>query len=124
VNRSDFDQEEVTMVDAERHLFIKHLITNVKCAVCQHPYQPDDIQVIEDHEDLWVLSVVCSECRTQGLIFAVVREVPTESEPTTEAEDDGWAEFEVMPAIDQDEVLDMHRMLRDFSGDVFDLLQR
>jgi hypothetical protein len=110
------------MVDAERHLFIRHLITNVKCAVCQHQYQPDDIQVIEDHEDLWVLSVVCSECHTQGLIFAVVREVAAEPERQAEAEDESWARYELMPAINQDEVLDMHCLLNQFDGDIFDLL--
>ena len=83
------------MVDAERHLFIRHLITNVKCAVCQHQYQADDIQVIEDHEDLWVLSVVCSECHTQGLIFAVVREVAAEPESTSEIEDESWAPLRI-----------------------------
>jgi hypothetical protein len=110
------------MVDAERHLFIRHLITNVKCAVCQHQYQADDIQVIEDHEDLWVLSVVCSECHTQGLIFAVVREVAAEPESTSEVEDESWARYELMPAINKDEVLDMHCLLRQFDGDIFDLL--
>ena len=110
------------MVDAEKHLFIRHLITNVKCAVCQHQYKPEDIQVIEDHEDLWVLSVVCSQCHTQGLIFAVVREAAAEPEPTSEVEDEGWARYELMSAIDKDEVLDMHGRLRKFDGDVFDLL--
>ena len=110
------------MADLERHLFIKHLIANVKCAVCHHQYEPDDIQVIEHHDDLWVLGIICSECRTQGLIFAVVREVPADSEPVFESDDEVRADYEVMPVIDTDEVLDMHCLLRAFDGDIFDLL--
>lgn len=111
-------------MNLDRHRFIKHLITNVKCAVCQHPYQAEDIQVVESHDDLWVLSVVCTQCRTQGLIFAVVREVSVEPESAAEGtEEEMVARLEVLPAIDKDEVLDIHGWLREFRGDVYDLLE-
>lgn len=111
------------MTDPERHLFIRHLLASVKCAVCQHQYGPEDIDVIEQHDELWILSVVCSDCETQGLIFAIIREVTSDSLPLLDmVEEEEPDALEHLPSIDADEVLDMHRLLREFDGDVYELL--
>jgi len=112
------------MLDSERRLFIRQLIANIKCAVCQHRYEPDDIQIIEHQEDLWVLGVLCAECQTQGLIFAMVREVSSEESSQPDWEDDG-DESDILAEsnpIDADEILDVHCLLREFNGDLCDLL--
>ncbi len=112
------------MVDWESHTFLRHLIANVKCAVCHHQYEPDDIQVIERHEELWILGVTCGECQTQGLIFAIVREVPADEvqSPDYYYDEEDRILSDVLTAIKTDEVLDMHCLLRDFDGDMYDLL--
>ncbi len=110
------------MFDWEGHTFLRHLIANVKCAICQHQYEPDDIQVIERHEDLWIIGVTCSECQTQGLIFAIVREVPVDEAQSRDFDEDDRVLSDALPLIDTDEVLDMHCLLRDFDGDMYDLL--
>lgn len=110
------------MVDSDRHMFIKHLIANIKCAVCHHQYEPDDIQIIERHEDLWVLGVTCSECETQGLIFAIIREVSTDVSQSLELDEEDRGDQEILSRINADEILDMHCLLRNFNGDVYDLL--
>lgn len=114
------------MSDSERRLFIRQLIANIKCAVCQHRYEPDDIKIIEHQDDLWVLGVLCAECQTQGLILAMVREVSVEEgrEPVWEDEvfdDDSELLVEASP-ICADEILDMHCLLRRFDGNLWDLL--
>lgn len=110
------------MVDSDGQTFIRHLIANVKCAVCNRQYEPDDIQIIERHEELWILGVMCSECETQGLIFAIIREVSTEAAQSSEPDAEDQAVEEPLPIIDKDDILDMHCLLRDFKGDMYDLL--
>ncbi len=110
------------MVDSDGHTFIRHLIANVKCAVCQHQYEPGDIQIFERHAELWVLGVTCSECQTQGLIFAIIREVSADVVQSLESGEEEHSELDTLPTIDKDEILDLHCLLRNFDGDMYDLL--
>jgi hypothetical protein len=105
-----------------KHLFIKHLITSIKCAVCQSHYEPEDIHIIDHRGELWVMAVICSQCHTRGLIFAIIKETE-ESESVTELTPEEWDRFRKMSQIDADDVLDMHQFLRHFDGDFVSLLQ-
>jgi hypothetical protein len=107
-----------------KHLFIKHLITNIKCAVCQSHYEIEDIHIIDHRDELWVMAVTCGQCHTRGLIFAIVRETEEEeSESVAELTPEEWIKFREMSQIDADDVLDMHDFLRDFDGDFVGLFQ-
>jgi len=105
-----------------KHLFIKHLITNIKCAVCQSHYGIEDIHIIDHRDELWVMAVTCSQCHTRGLIFAIIKETG-ESEGIAELTPEEWIKFREMSQIDADDVLDMHEFLRDFEGDFVSLLR-
>lgn len=109
-------------VDLERHTFIRHLIANVKCAVCNHQYEPDDIQVIEKHEELWILGVMCGECQTQGLIFAIIREVPAEMARPWDSDEEDRIHSDTWSRISAEDIADVHCLLREFDGDIYDLL--
>ena len=104
-----------------KHLFIKHLITNIKCAVCRSHYEPEDVHIINHRDELWVMAVTCGQCRTRGLIFAIIRETE-EAESITELAPEEWIKFREMSQVDADDVLDMHKFLRDFDGDFVSLL--
>lgn len=101
-----------------KHLFIKHLIANIKCAVCQSHYEPEGIHIVDHRDELWVMAVTCGQCHTRGLIFAVIKE-----ESVTELTPEEWIKFQEMSQVDADDVLDMHEFLRDFNGDFVSLLQ-
>lgn len=107
--------------DKERHFLIKHLISNVRCAVCSQQYEPKDVQILGHQDDLWIMGVTCAHCDTQGMIFAVVREGQP-PEVITEMTPEELARMASLSPIDLDDVLDMHRLLRDFKGDFYDLL--
>jgi hypothetical protein len=117
-------KDEIMSVDdgLAKHLFIKHLITNIKCAVCQSHYELEDIHIIDHRDELWVMAVTCGQCRTRGLIFAIIRETE-EAESVIELTPEEWDKFRKMSQIDADDVLDMHKFLRDFDGDFVSLLQ-
>lgn len=101
--------------------FIKSLLANIQCIICQHHYKPSDIRAIEHHDQAWMIAVTCSHCGTQGVILAVVEEVK-ESEIAELTPEEELA-FQQMPSIDADEVLDVHEFLRDFNGDFEELFE-
>ena len=105
-----------------KHLFIKQLITNIKCAVCQSQYETEDVHIIDHRGELWFIAVSCGQCHTRGLILAIIRETG-EAESVTELTPEEWDRFRKMSQIDADEVLDIHEFLRDFDGDFVSLLQ-
>ena len=105
-----------TESDTDRPLYIKRLISTIECANCGEKYSLSDIHILGNRGDLWVSAVVCGQCDTQGLIFAMVQDeesitviIETEAEETEGLED--------LPEIHMDEVLDMHLFLRDYDGD-------
>jgi len=109
--------------EIDQHRFIKYLITNVKCAGCAEYYKKEDVRVIGHQEGLWVMAVTCGNCHTQGLVFAMVKEGEA-PEILSELTPSEWAALEKMPQISTDEVLDIHKLLRDFEGNFSDLLRK
>lgn len=95
---------------------IKRLMSSIKCGVCGQRYEIDNIDVLGQHQDLWFLRVLCSACRAQCLVAAVIREgrLPEVITDLTEAELDKFKNVGILSA---DEVLDMHNFLKDFDGD-------
>ncbi len=102
---------------------IKRVMASMKCGVCGQRYEPDNIGVLGQQEDLWFLRVFCSACQTQYLVAAVIREgrAPEVITDLTEAESDKFRNADRLTA---DEMLDMHNFLKDFDGDFSRLLSR
>jgi len=99
--------------------FIKKLISRIHCSVCRARYKAEDIRILAHQDNSWLLSVQCSKCGTQGIIFAVVKEEEIRFDELTPEE---VRKFKRMPPITADEVLDMYQFLRDFRGDFQELL--
>jgi hypothetical protein len=108
--------------ETDRSAFIKHLISQIHCPVCHHHYSLDDILLIENKDDLWFMAVVCPDCETRGLVFALVSSQQTLPEPIIDITPEELARFEARGAITIDDVLDFHEFLRDYGGDMAELL--
>ncbi|MFC1942219.1 hypothetical protein ACFLWU_03265 [Chloroflexota bacterium] len=102
---------------------IKRLISSIKCASCGQHYEEDNINIIEQNEDLWFLSVLCSSCHVKCLVAAIIREDESVKLITdlTEAELD---KFRNVDSVKLNDMLDMHNFLRDFDGDFPRLFRR
>ena len=102
---------------------IKRLMSSVKCAVCEQCYEGNSIKIIGHQEDLWFLSVFCSACHSRFLVAAVIKEdmAPKVITDLTEAELDRFRDVGVLTA---DDVLDMHKFLKDFDGGFFRLFSQ
>jgi len=106
----------------EKRELVKHLIASIPCAVCQHPYEPDDVHIVDHRGEIWVMAVKCDHCGTQGLVFAMIQE-EEEPEMVSELASQERARFREMPRIDADDLLDVHEFLRDFDGDFVSLFE-
>ena len=99
-----------------REAFLKRLFAKVNCGVCGQKYDVSNIKILDQEDGLWVLSVYCSSCGTQGLIAAVVQEgnITEVITDLTEAERERFGDSEV---VGVDDVLEMHKFLKEFDGD-------
>ena len=91
-------------------------MTSIKCESCGQNYEMGNIDVLGNSDDLWFLKVLCSSCHTQSLVAAVIKESHTPKVITDLTE----TELEKFPdagVVDADDVLNMHKFLRDFKGD-------
>jgi len=99
---------------------IRHLMDTVRCSVCSSTYPFDNVTVLGHQDELWFLSVTCPECRTQGLIAALVRgEDSAASVPATPTSA-GVSLSDAPPSgppINDTDVADMREFLRTFRGD-------
>ena len=71
----DFGQErEVPADEAAREERIRRLILAAvsRCSVCQARYELANFAVIGHREHIWMVTVVCDACQTQGFITAVI----------------------------------------------------
>lgn len=93
---------------------IKNLLSNVKCGYCGQHCKPANIDVVGQQENLWLLSVYCPSCRSQGLVVVAIKEskVPEVATELTETEKSKFS-----TSVSSDNVIDMHIFLKDFSGD-------
>ncbi len=99
-----------------RDAFLKRLFAKVNCGICGQKYDTANIKVLDQEDGLWVLSVYCGSCGTQGLIAAVVQEgnITDIITDVTEAEHDRAGTTE---AVDVNDVTAMRDFLEGFDGD-------
>ncbi len=102
---------------------IRHLMETVRCSVCSASYAYENITVLGHRDELWFLTVTCPDCRTQGLIAALVRgdEGVPEAPPAESLGAATTASSEAAAGgapITEDDVADMREFLRSFRGDL------
>lgn len=108
--------------NSPEYQFVRQLIGNIKCVICSHKYGDNDVFIMGRQDDVWMLMVSCPHCQTQGIILAMVKE-DKQVEVITDLTPEELEKIEHMPAIDIDDVLDVHRFLRDFHGDFRELFK-
>src|SRR5215211_7105938 len=107
---------------------IRHLMDTVRCSVCSASYEYDNVNVLGHQDELWFLTVTCPDCRTQGLIAALVRGDATAAASHAEPESPPGVEpVRPSPAattapITENDVADMHDFLTSYRGDLASLV--
>ena len=107
-----------------------------RCGICHHEFVPDDIKVVSRRPAVWTMVVECEECHARSFVAAMLQDGdPAEArEALQHLSEERTLPFEgfpggpksiieTAPAIDTNDVLDMHEFLRDFEGDFQKLFQ-
>jgi hypothetical protein len=101
---------------------IKKVLSTIRCGVCGQYYQSSNIEVLAQRGEMWFLSLFCPVCASRSLVAAIIKEndVPEIITDLSEAE---YAKFSQGDAVMADDVLDIHESLKDFHGDISELLR-
>ncbi len=107
-----------------RALIVRYLIAHTQCSGCGRRYAPRDVRIYRRRGDMWLASVTCRHCGLQGLIMAAIAtdELEEVSEAVAElGREDAEAAEDLGPILG-DEILDLHRFLKEFDGSMVELL--
>jgi len=106
---------------------VRHLMRSVHCSVCEASYEPEGVSVLGHQDELWFVAVRCSQCQSQGLIAALVRdgEATPAAAPDSPPAPPEHASVDPSggPLTDAD-VADMHDFLAGYRGDLSKLLEK
>lgn len=105
------------MPDINADEFLNSFLARVRCCACGRLHPREEIQVLNRRGESWLLKVYCPTCRTRSLVVARISDEPSVT-PRESTRD------QPLPPLTMDDVLDIHLFLRDFQGDVDDLLRR
>lgn len=102
--------------------FVRQLLENISCVVCSEEYDEEDVAIISEQDELWMLMVSCHHCETQGIILAMLKD-DEHIELLTDLTPEELETAQDLPAISGDDVLDAFQFLRDFDGDFVELFK-
>jgi hypothetical protein len=102
-------------------VLIKRLISSMKCGSCGRAYREEYMEVVEHRDSIWFLKVFCAACHVGCLVAVIVRDdfPPALVTDLTEEE---LEKFRGTEAVREEDLLEMHRFLKDFNGDLPGLL--
>jgi len=103
----------------ERRRLVLKLVSQLHCLDCGQGYDREDFALAHRWEDVWVLTSNCHHChgRSHIVIFMHVDGAPG---PGCDLTPEEASAVQRLPAINADDVLDMHLFLSEFDGDLSD----
>jgi hypothetical protein len=114
--------------------FIRDRARYYNCPVCGRNLHDCDMRLLRHIDDRFTVQVTCAACHVQFIVILAVQGAGLDSLEDGLAFDPELAgEVDVMPdeadeprpePIKSDELLDVHLLLRDFSGRLTDLIQQ
>jgi hypothetical protein len=112
-------------MDAESWLASE--LATFACAACGEAYGRAHIQLIAQREELFFVDLSCHHCGSQAVAIVTIQlegeQASVEAGELVRADDSTGVE-PAHPPISVDDVLDMHRFLGDFEGDVHEFMMR
>jgi DNA-directed RNA polymerase subunit RPC12/RpoP len=98
------------------------------CAACGQPYGEGHIRLLARREELWFVDLSCPHCGSQAVAIVTVQlEAEAVDAASSDARQTALASplaSPALPAVSVDDVIDAHALLRDFEGDVHQLIAR
>jgi hypothetical protein len=103
-----------------------------RCRVCHRQYEAGDVNIISRQDEMWMMSVECTDCHARNFVAAVLNEGdPAQAELALRRLTELNEQFLPIASIEQNEeptkaaaepvnasdVIDMHEFLEAFDGD-------
>jgi transcription elongation factor Elf1 len=105
--------------------FIRDRARYYNCPVCGQSLEGCDVRMLKAVEDRFTVQMTCGACMVQFIVVLAVQGESAETEHAAAEVDDADAVRAAAPdPIMADDVLDVHLLLRDFSGSLTDLIQQ
>ena len=91
----------------------------ISCGACGKRYDPAGIEVISASKGIWYLRAVCAACHVTCAIAVILRD--GKPKLYTDLTENELERFRNMETVSEDDLLAMHRFLRDFDGELSSL---
>ncbi len=98
---------------------MKKLIASINCGVCHELYNADNIKILGHEDDMWVISAICSKCKTKALVATIVEEEDIES--IADLSEIEYLEVKDGEPVHIGDVLDMQEFLNNYSGNLSEM---
>ncbi len=106
-------------------LIVQYVVAHMQCSGCGRRYEPVDVHVHNHRGHIWLASLACRHCGLRGVLVATVQAQDAKETATAlEYDAEEWVAFQEMGPISDDEMLEFHRFLTGFDGDVMNLLRQ
>jgi len=97
------------------------LISSIPCSSCGKYFEASDVEILESQEDICLVYAVCNACHVASYIVILA------SHKKTAMYAELFPQREAKPgtsgAVTEEDLLEMHRFLKDFDGDLAALLR-
>lgn len=103
--------------EEDKRRLVLRLVTRLRCAECSRLYDPEDFVLVHRRQDSWVLSTRCRHCDEPCHVVVYMR-LDAEPEALVDLVPEEVKVAEKWPRITVDDVLDVHIVLQEFSGDL------
>jgi hypothetical protein len=107
--------------ESDKQKLVLKLLARLRCPSCGHPYDPQQCTVMDRRPETWVMAVSCPRCQTAAYVVVVMK-VVDETAAITELSAEEQEAATHWPPISADDVLDLHIVLQDYTGDLETLL--
>ena len=102
---------------------LKKLMASIKCGSCGQSYNSLNIDILGHNDGMWFLRAHCASCHSHSLVVALIK-ADREPEIVTDLTEAELDKFKNMARVKGDDVLDVHRFLKDFGGDISSILEQ
>lgn len=101
---------------------IKNIRNQVSCPHCENSYSNEDLSVVSAIDNRCVLLAQCNHCSTPILITAAINEGQEGEGGAIVTDKQRLEDIREEDFISTDDVIKIHKILKDFKGDLSDLL--
>lgn len=103
--------------------FIKERARYYNCPACARNLESCEVRMLKQADSHLTVEVTCAKCSVTFIVVLAVQYSSDDEAETIDGQRSTGATQRDMDPISDDEILDVHDLLRDFSGSLSDLVR-